>query len=296
MDFVVIDVETANPDLASICQVGIVSFQNGEVVDSWTSLVDPEDYFYPINIAIHGIDTAKVAGAPTWPQVFPDIERRLCDKVVICHTQFDRSALTRACDRYEIEQVCCTWLDSARIVRRAWSEFAKAGYGLSNVATHFGIGYKAHDALEDARCAGLIVLKAIAETGIEVDQWLFRVNEPIFHFHQTQLRDGGNIANDGELSGEVAVFTGELPISRWEAADAAVSLGARVDEGVTKHTTLFVVGDQDMRKLAGQSQSSKHRKVEALIRKGQQIRLMSGSDFMRMVSLPVSEHIATVNR
>jgi DNA polymerase-3 subunit epsilon len=29
MNFVALDVETANPDFASICQVGVVAFQNG---------------------------------------------------------------------------------------------------------------------------------------------------------------------------------------------------------------------------------------------------------------------------
>jgi DNA polymerase-3 subunit epsilon len=32
MDFVAIDVETANPDMASICQVGLAAFSNGAVV------------------------------------------------------------------------------------------------------------------------------------------------------------------------------------------------------------------------------------------------------------------------
>jgi DNA polymerase III epsilon subunit-like protein len=34
MGFVVIDVETANADLASICQVGIASYQERRLVDS----------------------------------------------------------------------------------------------------------------------------------------------------------------------------------------------------------------------------------------------------------------------
>ncbi len=44
----------------------------------------------------------------------------------------------------------CVWLDSARVTRMAWPQFAKSGYGLSNVAAYFGIEYQAHDVLEDA--------------------------------------------------------------------------------------------------------------------------------------------------
>ena len=43
--FVAIDVETANADFASICQVGIVRFEASAIVDEWQSLVNPEDYF-----------------------------------------------------------------------------------------------------------------------------------------------------------------------------------------------------------------------------------------------------------
>ncbi|GEM_PF-5074432 len=32
MDFVPIDVETANPDMASICQIGVAGYRNGRVV------------------------------------------------------------------------------------------------------------------------------------------------------------------------------------------------------------------------------------------------------------------------
>ena len=229
MDFVVIDVETANADLSSICQVGIASFRDGALAGTWVSLVNPEDYFSPINIAIHGIDEYQVKDAPTWKDVFPDIRSLLQGRIVVSHTPFDRAALIRACERACLAGCEFTWLDSARVVRRAWREFSRSGYGLSNVAAHFGVEYKAHDALEDARCAGLLLLRAIDETGLTPEQWLVRVEQPIHlgqngptHFH---TRDGNP---DGELFGEVLVFTGMLSIPRSDAADAAASAGCRV--------------------------------------------------------------------
>lgn len=151
MDFVVVDVETANADLSSVCQIGIASFRDRALADSWVSLVNPEDYFSAVNVSIHGIDNSQVVDAPTWEEVFPLVNSRLQDRIVVSHTPFDRLALTRACDRYDLSTCACTWLDSARVVRRAWPQFSRSGYGLSNVAAHFGIEYQAHDALEDAR-------------------------------------------------------------------------------------------------------------------------------------------------
>jgi DNA polymerase-3 subunit epsilon len=299
MDFVVIDVETANHDLASICQVGIASFKDGVLADSWVSLVNPKDCFNAVNVSIHGIDNYQVKDAPTWGEVLPQVTARLQNQIAVCHTPFDRLALARACDRYDLAGCECAWLDSARVVRRTWPEFSRSGYGLSNLAAHFGIEYQAHDALEDARCAGLLLLRAVAETGLSPEQWLALVGQPNdsveqlgqqetkLHSHYFRRfdspckRDGNP---DGDLIGEVLVFTGSLSIPRREAADAAAAAGCRVDDSVTKHTTMLIVGDQDLRVLAGNEKSSKHMKAERLIREGQHIRILGESDFMRIVS------------
>jgi len=287
MDFVVVDVETANADLSSICQIGIASFRDGVVADAWVSLVNPKDYFDYVNVSIHGIDEEQVRDAPTWKGVLPEVNSRLEGRIVVCHTPFDRVALARACDRVKLSGCECRWLDSARVVRRAWPEFSKSGYGLSNVAEHFGIDYKAHDALEDARCAGSLVLRAIAETGLSPEQWLTRVEQPIDPHGNTVARDGNP---DGELFGEVLVFTGALTMPRRGAADVAAAAGCRVEDGVNKHTTMLVVGDQDLRKLAGHEKSTKHIKAEMLIGKGQSIRILAEGDFMRIAA----SHIGTV--
>ena len=51
---------------------------------------------------------------------------------------------------------------------------------------------------------------------------------------------------------------------------------------MTKHTSLLVVGDQDIEKLNGADKSSKHRKAEQLIEKGQPIRILGEADFMSL--------------
>ena len=76
-EFVVIDAETANADFASICQVGIVSFSGGQVVDTWQSLVNPEAGFEEFNIALHGIDERAVCTAPKFPAIVHEIESRM---------------------------------------------------------------------------------------------------------------------------------------------------------------------------------------------------------------------------
>ena len=281
--FVAIDFETANADLASICQVGVVTFEDGRVIESWGSLVNPLDYFDWINVDIHGIDEAAVKDAPTFQQIYAAMLDRLQLQVVVSHTSFDRTALSQAIAKHSLSEVSCRWLDSARVVRRAWTQWSRKGYGLTNVCGELGISFTAHDAVEDARAAGEVLLHAIRTTGVGLDAWMARVHQPINPSSAEPIAMEGN--PDGVLAGEEMVFTGALTLPRREAAALAAKAGCDVVAGVRKTTTLLVVGDQDIQKLAGHEKSIKHRKAEELIAKGHAIRILKESDFLRMVDL-----------
>jgi len=153
MGFLTIDVETANPDMASICQIGIAHYRDESIVNTWVSYIDPEDYFDEFNISIHGIDKDTVSSAPTFKDVSNDLYELLDNQIVVCHTHFDRVAIKQASGIYGIRIPNCTWLDSARVARRAWSEFSWGGYGLYNICNSLGYEFKHHDALEDAKAA-----------------------------------------------------------------------------------------------------------------------------------------------
>jgi len=279
LEFVALDVETANPDLSSICQIAVVDFKDGAVTGSWQSLVDPQDYFDPRNTGIHGISEAAVRGAPTIRALVSELQSRLAGALVASHTPFDRVAIFRALEKHRVPLIESKWLDTARVVRRAWPQFARSGYGLANVAGYLGIVFRHHVAEEDARVAGEILLRAIAETAVGVEEWLHRSTELV----------GGSIARegseDGPLYGETIVFTGALAIPRREAASMAAAVGCAVSESVNRTTTILVVGDQDIGRLAGHDKSSKHRKAEDLIQRGQEIRILMETDFRRLVQL-----------
>ena len=277
MNFIAIDVETANADMSSICQIGIAHYQDGKISKEWVSYINPEDYFDGMNISIHGIDEEMVIDAPTFQEVSKELQDQLNNHVVVCHTHFDRVAIKQASEKYSLPPLQCTWLDSARVVRRTWLEFSKSGYGLNNVCNFLGYEFKHHDALEDAKAAGHILIAASNESGIDLDSWIKRVNQPIAPITENEVNP------DGALFGEILVFTGELEIPRREAAKMAAQIGCQVASNVTKKTTILVVGDQDVSKLAGHKKSSKHRKAEQLILNGNSIRIIRETDFKEMV-------------
>jgi len=284
MNFIAIDVETANADMASICQIGIAIFYDNKMIDEWVTLVNPEDYFDSINIDIHGINELDVQDAPTFPEISDTLLGFFKDTIVVCHTHFDRVSISRTFWKHGLEMTEISWLDSAKVARRAWPEFSKKGYGLKNVAKHIGYDFKHHDALEDAKASGHILLEAMRVSNLSISDWEIRASKPINIGSSSSASDVKRDGNpQGLLYGEVIVFTGALIIPRKEAADLAANIGCKVAPSVTKKTTLLVVGDQDLSKLSGKQKSSKHIKAEELITKGQSIRIIKESDFQELV-------------
>lgn len=293
-NFVAIDVETANADFASICQIGIVSFVDGKPALIWKSLINPQDYFDSINIQIHGITESMCKDAPTFSNIIHILDDVFNNNIVVAHTKFDRIAIAKALYKCGKPEIPCRWLDSSKVVRRAWSQFSCKGYGLENCCKEFGIEYKAHDAAEDARAAGEIVCLAIQQTGTPIEEWIVcaYMPEPNINEEESGNRfffrpdDGVKLEGDpnGLLYGEELVFTGTLSIPRAKAAQLAAAAGCRVTAGVTRETDFLVIGDKDIRTIrAGNKRSSKHQKVLDMIKKGYKVRILRESDFYELV-------------
>lgn len=166
-DYCVVDVETANSSRGSICQIGLAFFRGGRMTDSWQSLVDPEQHFSGFNVQLHGIGPDTVEGAPNWREIYPFIERFLRGAAVASHTVFDRCALEQACQRTGTPAIAYRkWIDTCGLARGAFPELPN--HKLPTLARVFGIGYKAHDALEDARVAGEVLARSLERRCVTV--------------------------------------------------------------------------------------------------------------------------------
>lgn len=283
--FVVVDIETANPDLTSICQIGIAVFENGNLIDQWESLINPNAYFDEMNVYIHGITPSMVRNSPTIKQVESKIKGYFADNVVCSYGAFDRVSLTRIFPDLQNK-----WLDIMRVVRRSWdNKFSIKGYGLSKVAKHLKIEQlNHHQALDDAITAGKVLHKAIEDSSSDLDYWFDRVKKPMIEHldengnEQHKIKRQGN--PDGALYGEIMVFTGELSMPRHLAADKAAAVGCTVVDGVSKKVTLLVKGYQDESRLRGKELSNKEIKARDLISQGHKMQIISEDDFIRLIS------------
>ena len=91
-----VDLETTggNPAYDRITEIGIVRVQNGELLEEWSSLVNPECPISPYIEAFTGISSEMVADAPLFADVAAAVFEKLRGAVFIAHNaRFDHSFL-----------------------------------------------------------------------------------------------------------------------------------------------------------------------------------------------------------
>lgn len=158
-DFAAIDFETANFERSSVCSVGVVIVRNGEIVDKFYSLIQPEPNYYNYRCRqVHGLCAADTDDAPIFPDVWKQIEPLIEGLPLVAHNKsFDECCLRAVFRVYQMDYpeypFYCTCIAS----RRVWPGgrhnldviAARCGYHLQN---H-------HHALADAEaCAAIAKL------------------------------------------------------------------------------------------------------------------------------------------
>ncbi|WP_089173380.1 exonuclease domain-containing protein [Bosea sp. AS-1] len=160
--FVALDVETANYNCASICQIGLAFVRPDRTIQTWVTYIDPQTDDWSCS-RIHGITARTVRGAPTFDQILPLLETALTGQVVYQHSSFDQTAINAACTHGGIKQPTWVWRDSVQVARGAWPELkGNGGHGLASLKRHLGLNFVHHDAEEDARASAEVVLRAEA--------------------------------------------------------------------------------------------------------------------------------------
>lgn len=280
--FVAVDVETANGDRSSICQLGLAGVDAQGGIETASVLVDPEAAFAGFNTQLHGIDARTVRGQRRFPDIIQPLRAFLQRHPLVQHSGFDRGAINSACQRYGLPGIEAEWFDSVGIARRAWPELrGNGGHGLGNLKGFLGLDFRHHDAGEDARAAALVVLHAERHTGQNFADLAAPRRRGKTTFEKSVALDGNR---NGPLFGHDTCFTGRLSMSRTAAATLAAEAGITVRTGFSKKITLLVVGDQDLSTLAEHDKSTKHRRAEELIAQGHALRIIAESEFLAMIA------------
>lgn len=160
MTFTAIDFETATA--YHPCSVGIVTVENGIIVDEFVTLIKPPNNLYsPFTIQVHGIHPRDTVNANSFVQVYPEIQKRLQNRVVVAHNEsFDRNVLAKSMALYNLNyddlNIGSRWECTVKIYKAKGFKPAK----LSDCCKVMNIALEHHEALSDARaCAKLYLMR-----------------------------------------------------------------------------------------------------------------------------------------
>jgi DNA polymerase-3 subunit epsilon len=141
--------------------VGIVCVEDGQITQEFVSLIKPPGNQYAYhNINVHGIRPEDTLDAPTFADLFPQIESLLKGRVIVAHNEsFDRNVLSKTMTLNGLDylslDVAPKWECTLKIYRAKGLSPAK----LSDCCRAMGIALHHHEALSDARAAALLYLQ-----------------------------------------------------------------------------------------------------------------------------------------
>ena len=167
--FVALDLETTGltPMIDRIVEIGAVKFKDGQEIDTFHKLIDPEMPISPNAFAVNGITDEMLKGKPTIENVLPDFIEFIGNDVPIAHNAtFDAVFLSYDIRRFGLDVPDIPIIDTCSLPKFYFPSLDS--YSLANLSTDLNIKSEGlHRALADAKLCMEIFLKCIDKTGRE---------------------------------------------------------------------------------------------------------------------------------
>jgi DNA polymerase-3 subunit epsilon len=167
--FVVLDLETTGGSAGNdaITEIGAVKVRGGERIGELATLVDPGTGVPPGIVALTGITTAMITGAPRLSAVLPTLLEFLSGSVLVAHNApFDAGFLRAACERHGRPWPRPPVLCTARLARAVLPPDEAPSVRLGALAQLFGTTTKpTHRALADARATVEVLHRLLERVG-----------------------------------------------------------------------------------------------------------------------------------
>lgn len=285
--YVVIDLETTglSTEFDDIIEICAIRYKEDSLESSFSTLVKPKDRIPEFITELTGITNEMVSDAPRIKQALQGLESFLYPDDIILgyNVNFDINFLY---DNYEYElnhPFTNNFIDVMRIAKRL--EPTLSNHKLETLSSHYGIDSNHHRAEADCetcqQCYLKLKEKGIAKYG-SAEEFSKR------HYNELKAKDihatTDSFNEEHPFFGKTIVFTGGLEqMVRRDAMQLVVDLGGIVGDGVTAKTNYLVLGNLAYSANIKGDKSSKLRKAETLIAKGQDLQIIPEKVFYDII-------------
>ncbi|HEP1844212.1 TPA: bifunctional DnaQ family exonuclease/ATP-dependent helicase [Streptococcus suis] len=157
--YAVVDLEATGTGAdAKIIQIGIVLVENGEIIDSYATDINPYELLDDHIKNLTGITDQQLSKAPDFGQVASAIYDMIGDAIFVAHNvKFDANLLAEALF-FEGYELLTPRVDTVELSQLFFPTFDK--YSLGNLAEHLELGLdQAHTAISDAMATARLLIK-----------------------------------------------------------------------------------------------------------------------------------------
>lgn len=157
--YAVVDLEATGTGAdAKIIQIGIVLVENGEIIDSYATDINPYELLDDHIKNLTGITDQQLEQAPDFGQVASTIYDMIGDAIFVAHNvKFDANLLAEALF-FEGYELLTPRVDTVELAQLFFPTFDK--YSLGNLAEHLDLGLdQAHTAISDALATARLLIK-----------------------------------------------------------------------------------------------------------------------------------------
>ncbi|MBK3496871.1 DNA polymerase III subunit epsilon [Viridibacillus sp. YIM B01967] len=270
MDFIAIDIETANQWRDSICSIGLVKVVDGEIQDTLFTYINPEQPFDEYHTHHHGLTAENVQHAPTFKEFYPTLCQWLNNQFVVAHyVKYDENVIQESCESIQQLPPYCQYGCTLELAQKACPELPN--FKLASVASKLSIPLT----LENAEIIARIVLELGKTKNITHVKSLFDIN-------MTVIQNAKQTSNEPFFKGKTIVFTGGLHgMTRTTAAQKVRQAGGIFSNVISKQTDYLVISRNSIERSETGHKSSKFQKAEQLISMGHSIQLIHEELFIK---------------
>lgn len=166
-EYFVLDIETTglSPDTDAVIELSALRVVNGEIIEEFSSLINPGIHIPYSASAINGITDDMVKDAPVIDSVMRDFAEFVGDGVLMGHNleHFDMRFLCRDAVRHLGRDLTNDFVDTRFLARMYLSELKSRS--LENLSRYYGISYVgAHRALADCHITKQVYDRLILES------------------------------------------------------------------------------------------------------------------------------------
>lgn len=159
-EFIALDCETTGlkPDVNKIIEIAAIKYKNGDIIDTFHTLINPQEHIPYYITKINGIKDDMVKDKPTIEEVMPKLMEFIGELPIVAHNaSFDAKFLKYTTYRlFGKDLINNYFIDTVKIARMIYPNLPN--HKLETIKNYLGLNLKSHRAFDDTIVAANIYL------------------------------------------------------------------------------------------------------------------------------------------